>query len=581
MLAPRLLVKYRAGSAELRDVALADRGITAAVARAGVDRAVAASAGSPGRPAASARLLRRSALPRWSVVKTSRPLDGQESAALIRELKANPAVEMVEVERVFKADAQGTTGTAPDDPGYLRYQWNFHDSKYGVHAPQAWAYSQGEGVVVAVVDSGIVRNHPDLQNNVLPGYDMLSDSFNSRREKDGYAPGGWDMGNWVDKDYCLTGVSEGLPLQVASSWHGTHVAGTIAQETNNGFGVAGLAYKAKVLPVRVLGSCGGVGNNIVEGMLWAVGLEVPGVPMNPNPADVVNISLGGSGTCDGFLQEAIDRVVATGAIIVVPAGNDDIPVVNQIPASCNNVITVGATGEDGGKAPYSNFGTRVDISAPGGGSGLPRDSSSPNEPGIWQMVNGGLRGPEPDNWKLVSYNGTSMASPHVAAAVAMIQSAVKTPLTTAQMRTLLQQTASPFGRPMVGGRTMGAGILNIEAALIKAVEPSCFPNCALIAKALSNKVVEQGQTGAAGEEHLYRFDAEAGKVLTIMTYGGAGNVSLFASYNREPMVDDADARSTGPGSSETVRFTVAKAGTYYIKLIGASAYSGVSLVARQ
>jgi len=506
-------------------------------------------------------------------------MQAQDLAALTREITANPAVESVEVERRFTADlAVGRAAEViPSDPGYARYQWNFSDSRFGVHAPQAWGYSQGEGVVVAVVDTGIVVDNPDLKANVLPGYDMIENRFISRRAADGRVPGGWDVGDREELNYCSDGISEGRPIVSPSSWHGTHVAGTIAQETNNGIGNAGLAYKAKVLPVRVLGSCGGGTLDIWEGVLWAAGVEVPGLPINPNPADVINMSLGGSGTCAGFIQEAIDQVTRMGAIVVVSAGNDDVPAVRQTPASCNNVITVGATDESGRKATYSNHGARVDVSAPGGSVVPPLDG---RPFGIWQMVNGGRSVVEPTNWRVVGYSGTSMASPHVAAAAAMVQSVVDTPLTVTQMRDLFKQTASPLGAPVVGGRTMGAGILNVEAALVKVMNPACNPNCTVVATPLTNKV-PLIITGVAGQEQLFRFDAVAGKLLTIMTYGGKGNVSLFASMGRVPTVDSTDARSLAATNTETVRFTPATTGTYFIRVRGETAFSGVSVVARQ
>jgi len=579
-LAPRLLVKYRQGTMELSDVAAANRSLASAVSRAGLHRAVPATASSAGRAAISASLQRRSAVSRWSVVKASAPMQAQDLTALAREIKANPAVESVEVERRFTADlAVGRAGEViPSDPGYARYQWNFSDPRFGVRAPQAWGYSQGEGVVVAVVDTGIALDNPDLKANVLPGYDMIESRFISRRAADGRVPGGWDVGNRrEEQNYCSDGISEGRPIVSPSSWHGTHVAGTIAQETNNGVENAGLAYKAKVLPVRVLGSCGGSILDVWEGMLWAAGVEIPGLPINPNPADVINMSLGGPGPCAGFIQEAIDQVTRMGAIVVVSAGNDDMPAMQQTPASCNNVITVGATDEDGRKATYSNHGARVDVSAPGGGATLRPDG---RPVGIWQMVNGGRSVVEPTNWRVVGYSGTSMASPHVAAAAAMVQSVADTPLTVTQMRDLFKQTASPLGAPVVGGRTMGAGILNVEGALIKVLNPACHPNCTVIATSLTNKL-PLIINGVAGQEQLFRFDAVAGKLVTIMTYGGKGNVSLFASMGRVPTAESSDARSLSATNAETVRFTPATTGTYFIRVRGETAFSAVSVVARQ
>lgn len=575
------LIKYRAGSAELRDAAIFNRSIKAAATRSGLDRLVAAGVSVPARQPAIASLARRGALPRWSLIKVSRKMDAQESAAFMRELEAMPGVESVALNRLVQPFGSGQEVAFPNDPEYLKHQWNFSDPKVGVHAEQAWRYSQGAGVVIAVVDTGIAAGNPDLQENVLPGYDMITSSYVSRRNSDERVPGGWDQGDWQEEGYCDTGASEGAPLLAQSSWHGTHVAGTIAQSTHNGIGAAGLAYKAKVLPVRVLGSCGGFDEDIVAGLVWAAGGDVEGLPKNPNPADVINLSLGGSGPCPAIYQEAIDYAATQGTIVVVAAGNSDVSTKNVSPANCKNVIVVGASGETGGKAGYSNYGANVDLSAPGGSAKRSPQYEDIPRYKIWQVVNGGARGPETDNWKAVGYDGTSMAAPHVAAAVAMIQSAVATPLTIEQMRAVLRETTTPFPIPVVGGRYVGTGILNIEAALVKALNPPCYPTCGLIAKVLANKEPLTGISGGAGKEKLYRFDAAAGKVLTIMTYGGTGNVSLYVSRDAEPEPNAADARSTGPANTETVRFSAPKAGTYYIKLLGVTDFSGVSLDVRQ
>ncbi len=568
----QFLVKYRKGSVELSNGSALIRGVTAAVSRSGLSRALPATAGQAARPAMAATLLRRTAMPGWNVIKTSRPMSAKEKADFLRELRASPNVESVEEDRLFTATKLDPVTVS--DPDYSRYQWNFFDNKVGVHAPGAWAYSQGEGVVVAVVDTGIVFDHPDLKNNVLPGYDMISDPFVSKRGKAGRVAGGWDLGDWNDETQCGDGRAS------PSSWHGTHVAGTIAQEANNGRWGTGLAYKAKVLPVRVIGTCGASTADVIDGIAWSAGLEVPGLPINKNPADVINMSLGGLGQCGGVLQAAIDMATTRGTVVVVAAGNSDAPAGFFSPASCRNVITVGATGEDGGKAAYSNYGPEIAIAAPGG-SGTTTPLSA-YRPGIFQLVNGSATSPDPNSWRTVGYQGTSMASPHIAAAVAMIQSVAKAPLTTLQMRELLQSTATPLRQPINGsGRSVGVGIVNIEAALIKVVEPECDPNCALAGTPLLTDREVVTVAGGMGEDRVFRFNAVAGKTLTIMTYGGVGNVTLSASFNKEPDSSAADARSTGPTNTETLRFTPAKAGTYYIKLTGVAAYSGVSLVARE
>lgn len=575
----RFIVKYRAGSSELRDSGVANRGINAAASRAGLSQATAASAKSAARPAASAALLRRMGSPGWAVVKASRELDGQEAANFIRELKANPAVERVEIDRMYQRLAtQVSPNFAPNDP-QTSAQWNFYNAQSGVNATQAWDISQGEGVVVAVIDTGIAQGNLDLQNNVIPGYDMISDKRVSRRDSDDRVAGGWDIGDWVEQNYCTGWATNDPHAADVSSWHGSHVAGTVAQETNNGVNLAGLAFKAKVMPVRVLGSCGGFGSDISDGIIWAAGGTVPGLPANPNPAEVINMSLGSGApsSCPTIYQDAIDEAISLGSIIVVAAGNDNANAGSYTMSSCNNVISVGATGFNGGRTYYSNYGPRVDLSAPGG------NAEQNNNGWIFQVINEGTQGPTAD-WAPLGMVGTSMASPHVAAAVAMVQSVVDTPLTWTQMRDLLTSTVKPFPVSIPASTPIGAGILNIEAALLKATTPPCDPaveECGPVATPLVNKVAVTGLAGNSGNEVLYSFQAEAGKVLTFMSYGGSGNVSLYASFDKEPSASAADASSTRPGNSETIRFTAPKAGTYYVKLVGAGSFSGVSLVARQ
>lgn len=574
----RFVVKYRAGAAELRDTARANQGINAAASRAGLNRALPATARSAARPAASAALLRRMGTPGWAVVRTSRSLDATEAAQFVREMKANPAVESVEIDRLYHHMATDTPSFAPNDPQTFA-QWNFYNALSGVNATEAWDISQGEGVVVAVIDTGIAQGNPDLQNNVIPGYDMITDKRVSRRDSDDRVAGGWDVGDWVEENYC-TGWASADPHDAdVSSWHGSHVAGTVAQETNNGLNVAGLAFKAKVMPVRVLGSCGGFGSDIADGIIWASGGTVPGLPANPNPAEVINMSLGSGGpaSCPSIYQNAIDDALSRGSIIVVAAGNSNANAGSYTMSSCNNVISVGATGFNGGKTYYSNYGARVDLSAPGG------NAEQNNNGWIWQVVNSGTQGPTSE-WKTLGLVGTSMASPHVAAAAAMVQSVVETPLNWTQMRDLLKSTVKPFPVSIPAATPIGVGILDIKAALVKATTPPCDPEvdeCDPVATPLSNKVAVTGLSGSADSELLYSFEAEAGKVLTFMTYGGTGNVSLYVSHESTPTASSSDAHSTRAGNSETVRFTTPKAGMYYVKLVGVVPYTGVSLVVRQ
>ena len=580
----RFVVKYKAGAAERRDAAAIGRGLEGAISRAALNRAAPATATSAARGAVRAEHMRRTGVPGWSVVRTSRVLDAREIASFIRELKADPAVEAVEIDRMYQRVQTTSPAMTPNDPNYAQYQWNFHNATGGVRAESAWDVEngQGQGTVVAILDTGIVQNHLDLAVNVIPGYDMITDMEVSRRDTAERIPGGWDVGDWVEANYC-----GGTHAAEDSSWHGSHVAGTVAQQTNNGSALAGLAHAAKVMPVRVLGSCGGYGSDIADGMTWASGGAVPGLPANQTPAEVLNLSLGSRSpaTCSALYQDAINAANGRGSIIVVAAGNSNGNAGSYTMSSCQNVISVGATGITGAKAGYSNWGARVDLSAPGGGGSV---DGNPNGY-IWQVLNGGETRPT-TQWLLGGMAGTSMASPHVAAVAAMVQGALvaneRDPLNWSAMRELLMATARPFPITPSASTPMGAGILDARAALDKALEVPCDPEveeCGIPATPIQNRTPVRGLAGSAGSEVLYSFEAVAGRMLSIATSGGTGNVSLYVSFDAEPSAGDADYSSARPGNNEAVRINASnvQAGTYYIKLVGAGAYSNVTLEVRQ
>jgi serine protease len=351
----------------------------------------------------------------------------------------------------------------PNDPQYGS-QWHYHET-YGINLPQAWDITTGNAsTVVAVIDTGH-RPHVDLASRIVGGYDFIS-QLPYANDGDGRDADPQDPGDWVTYAESSDPNSPYYRCPVRnSSWHGTHVAGTIGAVTNNSQGVAGVNWGAKLLSVRVLGKCGGYTSDIVEGMRWAAGLPVPGVPNNPNPAKVLNLSLGGNiYTCPATYQSAINAVNAAGGIVVVAAGNSNTNASGTTPANCNGVITVGATNRSGVRAWYSNYGSVVDVSAPGGES----DTN-----GVLSTANTGTQGPASDSYAYKQ--GTSMAAPHVAG-VASLMLAINPTLNFTQTESILKLTAKPFGpgHSCSGSTTCGAGIVNAHAALRHSLPPRAF-----------------------------------------------------------------------------------------------------------
>lgn len=381
------------------------------------------------------------------VIRADRALDRAEALALMRRIASDPQVEYV----VPNGKAQAAL--SPNDSRYSEL-WAFHDYDAGSNTGEAWNLGNGSGAVVAVIDTGIVA-HSDLNANVLPGYDFIASTWRSR-DNDARDANPLDEGDWVAANECYAGHGAG-----ASGWHGTHVAGTVAAVGNNRSGVIGAAYGARIVPVRVLGRCGGDFSDIIDAITWASGGYVPGVPANPNPAEAINLSLLGAGACDAATQDAINGAIARGVAVVVAAGNGNADAGGFRPGNCNGAITVGASDADGRRSVWSggyasNYGNAVDLAAPGST--------------ILSTVGVGATKVAGEGYAY--YNGTSMATPQVSGLIAMMQSLAVAPKTPAQIEALLKQTARRF--PLATDRPIGAGILDAKAAMeaVRAANPA-------------------------------------------------------------------------------------------------------------
>jgi len=499
-----------------------------------------------------------------NIVQLGKKMSVADVAALARELQSRDAnVEYAEPDRMMHKMM------TPNDTRYNE-QWQYFDSVGGLRANTAWDSATGTGVVVAVIDTGY-RPHADLSGQFVQGYDFISDTAIAA-DGNGRDSDASDPGDSTTAGQCAAGEPASN-----SSWHGTHVAGTIAAKTNNSLGVSGTAFNAKVLPVRVLGKCGGYTSDIADAIIWSSGGTVSGVPANANPAKVINMSLGGGGACDTTTQNAINSARSRGTVVIVAAGNESQDASNSNPANCAGVVTVAATNKSGGRAYYSNFGTVVDVAAPGGDA---RTAGG----GILSTLNAGTTTPGADSYAF--YQGTSMATPHVAGVAALMLS--KTPgMTPDQIEAKLKSSARTFPASCSG---CGAGIVDAAAAIGTVIPPpgtneTESNNTTSTANAVSvSGTVMNGNMGTSTDTDYFVVQLAPGKTLSsvltpnstsdydLIVYNSAGT-EIGRSENGSGAVDSVSVTNTGTSTfARYVRVvyysggTGATSGKYTLKL---------------
>ncbi len=555
----QFIVKYRDGSQERKDAAVINRGLSRAA------QAVAGTSRKAGGAGVGVKHFRRMSLGA-DVIRSDRKLDRIDAETLMRRIAADPNVEYVEVDlRMYPV-------LTPNDTRYAD-QWHYFGATAGINLPTAWDKSTGSGMVIAIIDTGSTA-HSDLVGNTLAGYDFITNTTTSQ-DGNGRDNNPNDPGDWFTNSAC--GAAAGVSRN--SSWHGTHVAGTVAALTNNGKGVAGVAYGAKIQHARVLGRCGGSTSDIADAITWSSGGTVSGVPANATPAKILNMSLGGSGACPTTYQNAINGAVGRGSTVIVAAGNSNNNASGNTPANCANVVTVGAIDSNGARSVWSStqkssYGSVVDLSAPGSN--------------IWSTLNAGAQGQGAESY--ASYGGTSMATPHVAGVAALVQSrrqalglALYTP---AQLETLLKNTVRPF--PATPDQLLGAGMLNADAAVTAAGgggggTSQTYTNAADYTindnATVSSPITVSGRTGngsattpvAVNIVHTYKGDlkvdlvAPDGSIYTLSNYAGgsADNINQTFTVNLSSevlngtwnlRVNDNAANDTGYINSWSVTF---------------------------
>ena len=561
----RVIVKYRAGSA------------------------LARAAGMAGRAQHAGRLGARLALP----LADGRPLGphsqglramGLSSRQLVARLQAQPDVEWAVVDQ-----RRSITGVLPNDPYYAGNQtsitptvgqWYLRPPDNtlvsAINAEGAWAITTGSSsITVAVLDTGVRFDHPDLAGKLWPGYDFVRGSASG--DGDGQDADASDPGDWT--------TASSSCGEASSSWHGTQVAGLIGAASDNGIGMASVGRKVMVLPVRVLGQCGGFDSDIQAGMLWAAGLSSDPVP-NPHPAKVINISLGSPTAC-GSYQPIIDQLTAAKVTVVVAAGNSIGLVVNS-PANCQGVITVAGVRHAGTKVGYSSLGPQVSLAAPAGNC-----VNIDGGPCLYPLLttgNAGTTSPGANTYSdsTKSSLGTSFAAPLVAGTAALMLS-VDPALAPAQIKAVLQASTRAF--PTTGGAdakvvacqapssveqlecycttsTCGAGLLDAGAAVTSVQVAMLAPTAVIQALAVpvtvgSTVMLDGRGSSAALGRSLVRYQwAIAGGDLAAASLTGAtdGNsATLSAIAPGAVRVSLTVTDNTGASRSAETTLTVAAA----------------------
>jgi len=398
---------------------------------------------------------------------------GVSSAALAARLAAQSDVEYAVVDGRQRALAApndplypaGQTGTPAAGQWYLRAPDATIVS--AINAVTAWDVTTGHSsIVVAVLDTGIRPEHPDLQGKIFPGYDFIHDAPTAN-DGDGRDADPSDPGDGVTQTDIDNNVPGCTTSDIASSsWHGTQTAGLIGAATNNAVGMASVGRDIRVLPLRVLGKCGGYDSDIQDAMRWAAGIAVTGVPANPSPAKVINLSLGSTGSCSQSYQDVIAQVTAAGVLVVAAAGNEGLAV--GTPANCSGVLAVAGLRHTGTKVGYSDLGPEVGIAAPAGNC---VNASGTCLFPLLTTANSGTAGPLASIYTDGGNNasiGTSFSAPLVAGTAALMLSANRG-LTPAQLIAALKSSARPF--PASGAQ---AGVTACKAPSSTAQSGECY-----------------------------------------------------------------------------------------------------------
>jgi serine protease len=555
--------------------------------------------------------------PSMHVVFLENTLYGTDVAAVLAKLRADPAVAFADV------DERRYPHALPNDPLFVPTatasgQWYMRtpstttptSDAAATDAVSAWEITQGSsGTVIADVDNGIRFDHPDLLRagfggRLLPGYDFVGqdlDSSNSAplgtflvaNDGDGWDPDPSDPGDWIDStDLKNTQVFPSANCSAEnSSWHGTRVMGVLGALTNNDVGIAGMTWNPYLLPVRALGKCGGLDSDILAGIMWSVGLTVfndsgSPVPANPYPADIINLSLGGTGgACPSDYQSLVTQLTSMGVLVVASAGNESGPV--DIPANCPGVLAVAGLRNVGTKVGYSSLGPEVGIGAPAGNC-VNTTAGSPCLRSIDTTVNEGLTIPAANGYtdQTNSNLGTSFSAP-IVSGIAALMRAANANLTPPQLIARMKASATPYPQPVttpptpqcVNGSTSsvecacttstcGAGMVNAFSAVKAALNPIAAVKIPAGFTSGSGTFDAGGSAPACGAT-IASYAWTSTPAIHIVSSAASSTVSVMATGAGTLTLVVTD--SSGNHDTATVTFTASSATTTAPAVAGSAA----------
>jgi serine protease len=556
-----VIVQFKPGSAQAMKLSASPLAVRDF---AGEARALHAHASTLGARTGTALTTGAAISERSQVVRAS----GMTSAALAARLAQDPDVEFAVPDEPMRR------AVVPNDPLYLNGgsgapavgQWYLRPpsstTPAAINAERAWDITTGDAsIIVAVLDTGVRYDHADLAGKLLPGFDFISDVRVSN-DGDGPDSDASDPGDWVSEAEAGQAPFENCPVPESSSWHGTHVAGLVGAATNNAVGIAGTGWNVRVLPVRVLGKCIGNSSDIIAGLRWAAGLVVPGVPINSNPAKVLNLSLGGEGACTSAYQSAINEVINLGKIVVAAAGNSAGHALGR-PANCSGAIGVVAIRHAGTKVGFSDLGSGATIAAPGGNC---VNLAGPCLYPIVSASNAGDTTPVASSSIYASGAGTSFSAPLVSGTVGLMAS-VRPSLTSSEAQGLLRATARAF--PFRGATDESGTVVQTCVAPSTTDQLQCYCTSALCGAGM----LDAQSAVAATVGLLARITASpASPAPADLITLSAATTQLpsgrsVASYNWS-LVDGGGVTTgfTSATNAQTATIAAGSAGTFIVRL---------------